>query len=819
MKILKIIFSVIIIAALLLAVAVGVFWEKLLSPAQKLRYGKQFSAVEDLRQQSAAQPDDHDALAAYVDALAQEGNIGRAYYLSELYGVDSQAAAELRALALRSLKQSVDGTILDITAEPEAQQFLETPAWEVLCYLEGYRHALSGDWMSARNELMAIRTGELPEALRGWHRYYLARAYRYGGDEEQQQQVQKLLEEVVSDEEQARRSGSLLHGRAIYNIIDWCVADDYSGTDGLEQARRLYEELPPLREAWARQKSATALGDRLLATGDPGAAWELAAGALVDDPAGNGGKGAGELALRALAEVLAGFSNQGSQSSPDWQPATEPLRPLMNPQGELQLGIDALRVRALADWAVANERTADAAELLRALRPHVSERRAWEELRVGEALCYRGGKDRSAMQSLLLDANLRGMSDAALSEIYLENGMLLRGGSDWNGALEQLRSSAVLNGPRSSEAWWQCYLVLKRVQDPLNVESAISYLQHVMDGDTAADSFPRAFEELVPLLIHAQSRTRAKQLCERVLQLAGSGGMMDGERGTELATVANFWLAWIARAEGELAAANRHADAIRLRHWNYYEITARPEILPETVGTAELLELPESAGEYFAGMGLTTNAQECYDTDGPADSQLLCLYRIDNAAALQDLPAVQWRATEILESGMLREAALLDYVLARAYPRPFDDVVLPAAKEFRVAPALIYAVIKKESNFKPDDISWAGAEGLMQLMPESAKWLNSRYSLGVDLNRLRDPQQNVRLGAANLRSLYDQLGQDNIRGVIIAHNKGAGNYQKWTGRYGDNPVLISELVPNEENEGFIKRVLRYYLIYSWLEER
>ncbi|MCB1187323.1 lytic transglycosylase domain-containing protein [bacterium] len=818
MKVLKTVFSVIIIAALLLAVAVGVFWEKLLSPAQKLRYGKQFSAVEDLRQQSADAPDDSQALADYVDGLALEGNIGRAYYLSELYGVHNDKATALRGLAVRSLQQSTDGRILDITAEPEAQQFMETPAWEVLRYLEGYRHALSGDWMSARNEFMGIANGDLPPALRGWHKYYLARAYRYGGDEEQKQLVLKLLREVVEAEAKAGQQGSLLHGRAVYNIIDWCVSDDYPGEDGPQLATEAADSLDELHEAWARQKGDTALGDYLLANGDPGGAWRLSSTALLLDPAGNGGKAAGELALRSMQEILAAFSNKGTAGSPDWQPAEEPLRPLMNPSGELQVELGREQVRAIADWAVANEKAAEASALLVALRAHVSERAAWEELRVGEAICYRSAKDRPAMQALMLDANLHGMSDRALSEIYFENGLLLKGSGEWNGALDQLRSSATLNGPRSGEAWFQCYLVLKRVQDPLNVDSAIGYLQHVMDGDAASDAFPRAFEELVPLLIHNSSRTAARQLCERVLGLA-TGGTMEGERGTELATVARFWLGWIAQQEGDSALAKRYRSEISITHWNYYEITAHQGIEPHMASVPAVLGQPESAGEYFAGMGLTTNAAEVYNTDGPADSQLLAFFRIDNAVPVMDLPSVQWRATEVLESGAVNEAALLEYVLAQSYPRPFDDVVNPAAQEFNVDPALIYAVIKKESNFKPADVSWAGAEGLMQLMPESAKWLNERYSLGVDLTKLRDPKQNVRLGAANLRSLYDQLGQDNIRGVIIAHNKGAGNYQKWTGRYGSNPVLISELVPNEENEGFIKRVLRYYLIYKWLEER
>ncbi len=820
MQILKTILSIILIAALLLAAVVGIFWEQLLSPEQKLRYGREFSAVEDLRQLSAADPANQQRLADYVAGLVVEGNVGRASYLSEMYGVDNSGAAALRELALRSLQASTDGQVLDITAEPEAQQFIDTPAWEVLRYLEGYRHALSGDWMSARNEFMAIKNGELPEPLRGWHKYYLARSYRYGGDDAEKQQVQKILAELLKTETEAGREGGLLHGRTLYNLIDWQLAADYAGTDGPKLANARLTEIDKLQEAWAQQKSLQALGEHSLATADPGRAWELAQRALLLDPAASGGKGSGALALDSLSGVLGAFSNKGNSNSPNWQPQEEPLRPLMDASGELQLEMSVGTFRALADWAVANQREADTAALLIRLRPHVAARDAWEELRIGEAICYGGAADLAAMRTLVNDPNVATMSAASRAEIHYEYGMLLRGQSEWNTALTQLRRSGELGGPRGSDAWFQAYLVLKRVQDPLNVDSSIQYLQRVVDGSALSESYPRAFEELVPLLIHSGSRSAARQLCERVLEIAGNSlDGMDSERSSELATVARYWLAWIAREDGDLPAANSYRKGIELRHWNYYEVTAGPDIEPLTVSAPELVALPESAGEYFAGLGLTTNAAEILDAEGLADSQLLAYFRIANNEPVMELPGVQWRATEILESGVVREAALLDYVLQKAYPRPFDDVVLPAAQEFGVEPALIYAVIKKESNFKPADISWAGAEGLMQLMPESAKWLNERYSLGVDLGKLRDPKQNVRLGAANLSSLYDQLGQGNIRGVIIAHNKGAGNYKKWTGRYGSDPILISELVPNEENEGFIKRVLRYYLIYSWLEER
>ena len=66
--------------------------------------------------------------------------------------------------------------------------------------------------------------------------------------------------------------------------------------------------------------------------------------------------------------------------------------------------------------------------------------------------------------------------------------------------------------------------------------------------------------------------------------------------------------------------------------------------------------------------------------------------------------------------------------LAEAYPRPFHSEVLAAAGERGVPPGLMYAVMKKESNFIPDSVSWAGAVGLMQIMPATARHLKASYN-------------------------------------------------------------------------------------------
>jgi soluble lytic murein transglycosylase len=187
----------------------------------------------------------------------------------------------------------------------------------------------------------------------------------------------------------------------------------------------------------------------------------------------------------------------------------------------------------------------------------------------------------------------------------------------------------------------------------------------------------------------------------------------------------------------------------------------------------------------------------------------------------------QYYATELLEAGRINDRQVAQYLLAQAYPLPYQDTVKQAASESGVDPALIYAVIKKESNFKSGAVSGVGATGLMQLMPPTARMLaNDR---GLPDAPLTDPKVNIRLGAAYLSSLQNEigaaaappgLGEDQhdalIRAMLHCYNAGPGNYAKWRKLYPNaDATLLADLVPNEENEGFAKRVWKYYLIYKW----
>jgi soluble lytic murein transglycosylase-like protein len=120
-------------------------------------------------------------------------------------------------------------------------------------------------------------------------------------------------------------------------------------------------------------------------------------------------------------------------------------------------------------------------------------------------------------------------------------------------------------------------------------------------------------------------------------------------------------------------------------------------------------------------------------------------------------------------------------------PEQIDSLVQQNADIWQVDPALIKSVIANESSFNANATSPAGAQGLMQLMPETAA------SLGV--RNPYDPAQNVAGGTRYLRSLLDRFKGD-TRLAVAAYNAGPGAVEK----YGDVP-------PYTETQNYVQNVL------------
>lgn len=127
--------------------------------------------------------------------------------------------------------------------------------------------------------------------------------------------------------------------------------------------------------------------------------------------------------------------------------------------------------------------------------------------------------------------------------------------------------------------------------------------------------------------------------------------------------------------------------------------------------------------------------------------------------------------------------------------KKFDPTIRSVAKIYQLPHTLLHAVITAESSYDPDAISRAGAVGLMQLMPETAK------QYGVS-NR-RDPKQNIYGGSRYLRYLL-KLFKNDLSLALAAYNAGEGTVK----RYGN------KIPPYKETRNYVKKVIKYYKKYK-----
>ena len=119
-----------------------------------------------------------------------------------------------------------------------------------------------------------------------------------------------------------------------------------------------------------------------------------------------------------------------------------------------------------------------------------------------------------------------------------------------------------------------------------------------------------------------------------------------------------------------------------------------------------------------------------------------------------------------------------------------DEIFNTAGLRYNIPPDLLKAVAKVESGFNPNVVSKAGAIGIMQLMPGTAR--------GLGVTNPYDPEQNIMGGAKYLRGQLDRFGGD-VRLALAAYNAGPGAVTKYGG-----------IPPYKETQNYVPKVLEYY---------
>jgi soluble lytic murein transglycosylase-like protein len=178
-----------------------------------------------------------------------------------------------------------------------------------------------------------------------------------------------------------------------------------------------------------------------------------------------------------------------------------------------------------------------------------------------------------------------------------------------------------------------------------------------------------------------------------------------------------------------------------------------------------------------------------------------------------------WQGTRIASQVRAARGGLWSEPLLRAiYPLIYAPVLRRVAREERLDPSLVAAVIRRESQFDRDVQSPVGATGLMQLMPATAAETARRVALPeFRQEQVRVPEINMTLGARYLRDMLDRYG-GSVTPALISYNAGPHRYVRWREypEFQADAELMIERIPFSETRIYVKTIMAYRYIYRRL---
>lgn len=161
--------------------------------------------------------------------------------------------------------------------------------------------------------------------------------------------------------------------------------------------------------------------------------------------------------------------------------------------------------------------------------------------------------------------------------------------------------------------------------------------------------------------------------------------------------------------------------------------------------------------------------------------------KIANAAQLQE-------ALDVPDYSLTIDQIMANELCRSCDEKPYHQMVVNASNRHGVPTSLIHAVIQKESGYNPKATSPKRARGLMQVTPDTAKFMGVRNSL-----HLYDPQTNIYAGTAYLK--YLMTNHDTVEEVLAAYNAGPGNVRKYKG-----------VPPFRETKRYVRDVKKFYAV-------
>jgi soluble lytic murein transglycosylase len=292
-------------------------------------------------------------------------------------------------------------------------------------------------------------------------------------------------------------------------------------------------------------------------------------------------------------------------------------------------------------------------------------------------------------------------------------------------------------------------------------------------------------------------------------------------------------LYWAARAAAALGRADQAAQIYRTAAQQYPDTyygqqaaarlgaplrvgVAPPPADPPT-GEVHLLDRYRELDALAQSDDATRELEAAWSSAPPQDrGQIGVLlserYTQENQVPLAIRTAEETRA----EMGPAAEHSLPLVLWQALYPQADWKTIMQASARTGVDPFLVAGVIREESRFDARALSPAGAYGLMQLMPGTAR--GAALGLGMpnpDLRALSDPLTNITLGSVVLAGELHHFGRVDL--ALAAYNAGPLPVERWLIQHpGVDPDLFIEEIPYDETRNYVKTVLQSAAMYRWL---
>ena len=281
------------------------------------------------------------------------------------------------------------------------------------------------------------------------------------------------------------------------------------------------------------------------------------------------------------------------------------------------------------------------------------------------------------------------------------------------------------------------------------------------------------------------------------------------------------WRYWSARAterNGDRKLARQLYESVLIDD-NFYSVMAAARLDRPVAPHLEKVALDQVQVERMEQMPPMIRARELLMSDMHPHAGSEWNFALDLLSPEERTQAIhlaaRWGWYNQAIATATQQRVFNDYELL--YPQPYDAEVLSAAKLTGLAPQLIYSVMRQESLYRSDAISSAGARGLLQMLPETArrtarKWNRPRPAA----SDLFNPVVNVPLGAANLRSLVDRFGGQTLV-ALAGYNAGPNAAARWLPPESLEPDIWVENIPYNETRNYVQRILWHNVVFSWLE--